>query len=344
MATSKNYAAVITLSILLLVGSALTLGCSPTTTAAVESDAPEEAELPYEGKKVLVVDSYHVGDEATDEVQAAIMSALAGSGVEIDYMYMDTKRNREEEFAAQAAQEVLERIEAFDPDVLIAAQDNVQESLVVPYLIGGDLPVIFNGVNWDASVYGFPADNVTGVVEVDLIGQVVSHLEAYADGESIGYLAVTSNTEVKTTDIYQERFFDGNLQVNLVETYDEYKETFLSLQDEVDMLLLGNHAGIDEWSDEEMQAFFEQNTEIPTGGVRARTAPFALITIAKLNAEQGELAAEMLFQVFDDTAVSDIPLTENKRGALYLNLAVAEQLDITFPPSLLRAAEVFGTE
>jgi hypothetical protein len=32
-----------------------------------------------------------------------------------------------------------------------------------------DLPVVFVGVNWDASPYGYPTANVTGSVEVELI-------------------------------------------------------------------------------------------------------------------------------------------------------------------------------
>ena len=56
---------------------------------------------------------------------------------------------------------------------MIASDDNAQKYLVVPYLKGTQVPVIFNGVNWDASAYGFPTSNVTGMIEVELPDQLV---------------------------------------------------------------------------------------------------------------------------------------------------------------------------
>ena len=226
--------------------------------------------------------------------------------------------------------------------MIIATEDNAQKYLVVPYLLNTDLPIIFTGVNWDASVYGYPASNVTGMVEVELVQQLIDHLQQNSQGDTIGYLAVTSSTETKAVEIYQERFFDGELQVHFVETFDEYKSTFVELQDEVDILFLGNNAGIDRWDDDEAESFFAENTKIPTGSVREWTAPYALISLAKIAEEQGEWAGQTTLSILDGTAVSDIPVVENERGSLILNLNIAEQLDIVFPATLLRNADTYG--
>ncbi|MBC8415438.1 MAG: ABC transporter substrate-binding protein, partial [Candidatus Cloacimonetes bacterium] len=45
-------------------------------------------------------------------------------------------------------------------------------------------------------------------------------------------------------------------------------------------------------------------------------------------------------KILDGTLPSDIPLQENKRGKLILNLKIAEKLDIVFLPSLLKNAEI----
>ncbi|MGB1288378.1 MAG: ABC transporter substrate-binding protein, partial [Aggregatilineales bacterium] len=212
--------------------------------------AQDEDTRNFEGKKVLLIDSYHAGYEWSDGTEAGLRSILDNTGIELRVIYMDTKRNTEIEFRENAALEARAEIEAFAPDVVIVAEDNAQEYLVVPYLLGIDLPVVFTGVNWDASTYGYPATNVTGIVEVELVQQLIEHLQQYTQGDKIGYLAVTSSTEVKAVEIYQERFFNGELQVHFVETFEEYKTAFVALQDEVDILFLGNNAGIDYWDEE----------------------------------------------------------------------------------------------
>ena len=50
-------------------------------------------------------------------------------------------------------------------------------------------------------------------------------------------------------------------------------------------------------------------------------------------------------QILEGTAVSDIPIVENQLGDLALNLDLAEKLDITFTPSMLRNATIiYGEE
>ena len=159
----------------------------------------------------------------------------------------------------------------------------------------------------------------------------------------MGYLTVNSVTERKVADEYNERFFDGQLQVYSVETYAEFTAAFLQAQEEVDMVFIGNNAGIEEWDDEEAAAFFASNTHVPTGSINSWMAPCALLTLAKIPEEQGEWSAQAALQILDGTAVADIPMVENKRGKLILNLDIAEQLDVAFAPSLLRNAEIYAS-
>ena len=50
-----------------------------------------------------------------------------------------------------------------------------------------------------------------------------------------------------------------------METLEEYKAAFLQAQEEVDILFLGNNAGIDEWDEAEMISFVLDNSQIPSG-------------------------------------------------------------------------------
>jgi len=332
----------------LLVLMLLSLVCGAVTAcgspAAPPTPVPTEAPASsYQGKKVVWVDSYHQGYEWSDGIEAGVQDGLAGTGVELKIVRMDTKRNPEEAFAQAAGDSALAEIEAFAPDVVIACDDNAQKYLVVPYLKDTSLPVVFCGVNWDASIYGLPTSNVTGIVEVELPDRLIDHLKTYAQGDSIGYLTVDSETERKVADIYNDRFFGGEMQTYWVKTYEEFEAAFVKAQEEVDILFFGNNAGIDRWSDEEVVPFITENTRIPSGTINSWLAPYVLIALAKSPEEQGEWSAAAALKILEGTPASEIAVVENKKEVLILNLDMAEKLSVVFPPSMLRNAEIYGS-
>ena len=217
-----------------------------------------------------------------------------------------------------------------------------KSTLSYPTIWNTTTPVVFCCVNWDATEYGYPASNVTGMIEVDLVVRMVEILRTHAAGDRVGYLSGDTSTDRKVVPIYNERFFDGQMQSTFVSTFDEFKEAFISMQDEVDMLYFGNNASIEGWDDAAAEAFILQNTKIPTGSRSDWMAPFVVVTLAKLGQEQGEWVGQTALSILDGTAVTDIPIVENKQGQLILNLDLADKLDIVFAPSLLRNAEIYG--
>ena len=329
---------------LLMLGGMLT-GCNAAALApGPEPDPLETAQSNYAGKKILFVNSYHEGYEWSDGVEARFQKVVADTGIELKFVRLNTKNNPEEAFGQEAGLNAKAEIEAFKPDVVIAVDDNAQKYLVVPYLKDTELPVVFAGVNWDATAYGYPASNVTGMIEVELPAQLVEHLKNYAEGERLGYLTVDTETERKVAQIYNERFFEGQMKEYRVKSYDEFKAQFLQAQNEVDILFIGNNAGIDRWNEAEVEAFMIENTTIPTGTINDWLAPYVLITLAKSAEEQGEWSAQAALRILDGTPVSEIPIAENRKGVLILNLDIAEQLEVVFSPSVLRNAEVYASE
>jgi hypothetical protein len=329
-------------AVLLVLCGMLTACASSTPTPGLSQT--DETQLDYAGKKILFVDSYHEGYEWSDGVVTGLQNVLAGRGIELKIVRLDTKRNTDEAFRNKAALRAKTEIEAFKPDVVIASDDNAQSYLIVPYLKDTDLPVLFCGVNWDASIYGYPASNVTGMVEVELPTQLVEHLKTYTQGDRIGYITVDSVTERKTFQIYNERFFNGQMKIYWVKTFAEFADAFIKSQDEVDILFIGNNAGIDQWDPAKAEAFITENTRTPTGTINPWMGPYALITLAKKPEEQGEWAAQTALRILDGTSIADIPLVENEEEKLILNLNIAEKLGVVFEPSLLKNAEIYGSE
>jgi ABC-type uncharacterized transport system substrate-binding protein len=334
---------IIVVGVVLLVLCGLLTACG-SSTPIPESDQSSNAPSAYEGKKILWVDSYHKEYEWSASIETGIRNVLNDTGIELKIVRMDTKRNTDDELRKNAATQAKAEIESFNPDVVIASDDNVQKYLVVPYLKDTSLPVVFCAVNWDALPYGYPASNVTGMLEVELTIQLIEHLQQYAQGDRLGYLSGDTDTDRKVVQICNERFFAGAMEPYFVETFDEYKATFLELQEKVDILYLRNNAGIEGWDDEEAESFIGDNTKIPTGSSSDWMAPYVLITLAKSGVEQGEWAAQAALRILDGTPVSEIPVAENKEGDLILNLNLVEQLKVVFAPSLLKNAEIYGGE
>jgi hypothetical protein len=151
----------------------------------------------FADKKVLFIDSYHVGYDWSDGVVDGVRQVLKDTETELRIFRMDTKRNQSEAFKRGAALQAKALIESFQPDVVIASDDNASKYLIQPYYRDADLPVVFCGVNWDASVYGYPYANATGMVEVELIEPLVAQLRQLAKGDKMGFLAIGGTTSEK---------------------------------------------------------------------------------------------------------------------------------------------------
>jgi ABC transporter substrate binding protein len=322
-------------------------GCAekkaPTKAAEKNTTAAQNntSQGKYAGKKVIFVDSYHEGYAWSDGVISGIHAGLDNTGVELKFIHLDTKNNPSVEFGQEAGKNAWAEIQAFKPDVVIACDDNAQKYLVVPFMKGGDIPVVFAGINWDASAYKYnEVTNVTGIVEVELPNQVYDLLKGFAKGERIGYVTIDTETERKIAGIYNERFFGGNMKIYWTKTQEEFKTAFVTAQSEVDILFMGNNAGSDVWNDAEMKQFVLDNIKVPTASINDWMAPFTLLTLAKSPKEQGDLASADALSILDGTSPANIPVHENKKGQLMVNLPLADKLGVVFTPSVLKNAVI----
>jgi ABC-type uncharacterized transport system substrate-binding protein len=292
------------------------------------------AAQPYAGKKILYINSYHLGYGGSDPITRGVEQVLEKTGVELKIIHMDTKRNPSDEFSQQAALQAKAVIEAFKPDVVIASDDNAAKYLIMPYYRDADLPFVFCGVNWDASVYGFPYRNVTGMIEVALVSEILRHLNNYAKGKRIGFIAADTLSERKNLDYYIKRFNIDFQKVYLAKTFAEWKQGYLHLQDETDMIMMTSHVGIPDWDDHEAQTFVEENTRVPVGVEHLWEMPLALVGVTKDFEEMGVWSAHAALRILDGVAPDKIPITANKNGHLLFNARIAAKLGIDTAPPL----------
>lgn len=293
----------------------------------------------FAGKKILFIDSYHEGYVWSDGILNGVRGMLEGTGVQLEVVRMDTYRNPGDAYAAKAGEAVRDTIFAYEPDVVIAADDNASKFVLVPFFMEADIPFVFCGVNWDAEQYGFPVKNVTGMVEVAPARELIEHLKPYAEGTRIGFIAMdnpTNRREFQHLSRFEGLEFASEAWA---ESAEDFKTRFLQIQEEVDILYIDPHGGM--WSDEEkqdVQAFVEANTQVPTGTCIEFMAPYALLGFSKVPQEQGEWAGKAALRILGGTSPSEIPLVVNTKGSLTINRRIEQALGIHLPRFLYELA------
>ena len=289
----------------------------------------------YSGKKILFVNSYHRGYPWSDGIYQAIEKALEGTGIQLMQFEMDTKRHPSEASKRSAAEKARVLIGNFRPDVVIASDDNASKYLIVPFYKNTKLPIVFCGVNWDASDYGFPTANVTGMIEVQLIDQILATLREYAKGSRIGFIKGDDLSARKEAAFYEKRF---NIKIDkrFVKTYAEWEQAYLDLQKETDMILVGNAESIPDWNPDAARQFVETYTTVPTGNWDKWMKDYALVTFATVPAEQGQWAARAALRILDGTSPGEIAVVTNKKAEIYRNMRIAKELHIVFPIEFIR--------
>jgi ABC-type uncharacterized transport system substrate-binding protein len=303
-------------------------------SAALFDSAADAGELA--GRRVVHVDSYHRGNEWNDRIAAAVTSVLEERGIEVRVVHLDGKRRSSDGEKRAAALEAKRIIEAFEPDVVTASDDDAAKYLLMPHFRGADMPFVFCGLNWDASVYGLPYRNTTGMVEVSPIPQIVRFLRQHARGQRIGFLAEDTETKRKEL-LHHERLFGLTYdQTYFVKTFGEWKEAYRRAQSEVDMLLLLGVGAVRGWDIQAASDFVEEVGTVPTGTDFEWLMPVSMLGVVKSPEEQGRWAAQAALRILEGVEPDRIPLTYNRDGELIFNSRLARRLGVEAPPPLAK--------
>ena len=130
--------------------------------------APAPAWPQAQPRGVLLINSYNLGYEWTDELTRGVRAGLEGHGTPIDLSveFLDARRRGEELFPQMRAL-LQERYSPGKTAVIIAADDAALKFLLddAPDLLA-DVPVVFCGVSSEALIARAPRSRFTGVHEV----------------------------------------------------------------------------------------------------------------------------------------------------------------------------------
>jgi ABC-type uncharacterized transport system substrate-binding protein len=310
-----------------------------TLAAATATSRPAFAQ----GQRVLVIMSYDAGYVWEQDIRSGIQTLLANQA-HLRFFYMDTKNDFPG--GGHKARAALAVFNDFKPHGVIAADDNAQSLFVVPYLRNKvDTPVIFCGVNAGPETYGYPAANVTGVVERLHIRETIAFAQMLSSGiKTVGFLTRPNPTTAAIlTQIESERtsYSVNSLPISQVNTLTEAVEAVDRLRRRCDALYLVNLNGL---LDEKGAPMLEPDLIGPLckrfGKPTMGSSPYhvkagALLTVANSGHEQGELAARMLITHLAGTPLVELPISHNRKGQRMINLSTMRALGIQPVPATL---------
>jgi ABC-type uncharacterized transport system substrate-binding protein len=296
--------------------------------------------------KILAVMSYDPANSWTLSEQEGIDQALVGD--EIRYFYLDTKRD--EKGGWEKGREALSLLEEFRPDAVIAADDSAQEMFVVPYLKGkSTVPVVFCGVNDDAAKYGYPAANITGVVEVKHYQQTISYAKLLIKGLRRVVVLYKEN-QANAINVAQVRREMGGYPVEViamlsVSSLAEARAVMEKYQGRVEAFLVLNLSGV----------IGDEGTPIDggkaIGQLRGQGVALlatedyaigagALCGVVQSGRLQGLRAGQMVRRILAGLDPREIPVEKNLNGQRYLNLSTARQLGLAPGPQVILGSKL----
>ncbi len=296
------------------------------------------ADLP----KCLFVSSYHKGYAWSDGVERGLRSTLDGKCT-LRQFDMDTKRKKSEGEIEAAAKKAKALIENWHPDVVITADDNAAKYLIQPYYKDANMPFVFCGINWTVGEYGFPYDNVTGMIEVAPVKAMIDEAVSLVPGaRRVLYIGADTSTEVKNADRMRKAAERRGLQLDekFAGDLDAWVAAYAAGQ-EYDFVIIGSNAGINDWDEQKVIEAILPISDRLTVTSHEWMMPVAMIGMTKVPEEQGEWAGQVAMQILEGTKPVSIPVIANRKWDLYLNAQLVEAAGLIIPAQLASKGKVF---
>nr|WP_320193141.1 ABC transporter substrate binding protein [uncultured Desulfobacter sp.] len=303
---------------------------------------------PKQRFKVLVVMSYEQDYKFVQKIRQGIDSVLSDT-CKVEYFYMNTKNNLAG--GPQKAREAYALYKKIRPHGVIAADDNAQSMFVVPYLKDKvKTPVMFCGVNERPQKYGYPATNVSGILERITISQSLAFAKQLIPSiKTFGYMTYDSPTGRFILDYFQHEAHTFPMKLiaaRFAKTLAETKAMARELNPICDVLFVPTMKSVTDdngtpLTDKQVVPILSNAFAKPIVGDHKFTIQYGMLCgMAQHIQEQGFTAAKMLIKAMQGTPVSEIPITQNHLSRAIINVTVMKAFGIKPKPILLKDTEL----
>ena len=164
--------------------------------------------------------------------------------MELDIFYMDAKRHTDEAWKIDAGRRAKKRVDEFHPDIILAADDDAQEYFAASYL-NTAMPVVFTGVDADPSKYGYPAANVTGVIERPHFKESLALAQQLRPIKRIAVLSCHDSTSILALGFMKQEQLDVEVaEWLMVDDFDDWKKAVERFNRSVDAIVIRSYQAV----------------------------------------------------------------------------------------------------
>ncbi len=306
---------------------------------AAESPAltPSPAVLPIglKGRRMLLVHSYHQGYRWVDTITEGVQAAIRGTGLELDIFCMDAKRHTDEAWKIDAGRRARKRVDEFHPDIILAADDDAQEYFATSYL-NTALPIVFTGVDADPSKYGYPAVNVTGVIERPHFKESLAFAQRLRPIKRIAVLSCHDSTSILALGFMKQEQLDVEVaEWLMVDDFDGWKKAVERFNRSVDAIVVRSYQAVKKPGSSEnvaprdVAAWTCRHATVPTIAFHDfEIEDGLLVGVVKSGQEYGRIPAEYALQILEGTPPRSLPIIKPRKGIKMINCSTARRLGI----------------
>jgi ABC-type uncharacterized transport system substrate-binding protein len=300
--------------------------------------------------KILVVHSYSTDYEWVNDISDGIRDTFDGKNVELEFYCMDTKKKTNEAWKEESGKIALKKVADWQPDVVIAVDDNAQ-IYFARNLVGEEKPmVVFCGVNGDPSEYGYPAKNVTGILERPHFTATLQQFKRIVP--TANRIAVISDNSVTSAGAIeymktQKTEFDI-VSWNLPSTFAEWQRQIKTACNNADAIAIYTYhtlrSEIDSTTSTDPQKVIEwtvTNSTIPIIGFFDFGIENGwLYGSVESGYEHGSEAGQIALGLLSGKNMRDFPIKTATKATSMLNLAAAEKLGIQIPEEIIENTDI----
>jgi len=296
--------------------------------------------LSQERKKVLVLHSYHQGLRWTDNVNKGIQEIMdsIGNKFEIDYEYLDTKRNPSQAYLDKLIELYDLKLEKESYDAIIVSDNNAL-SFVKEHgtKFFKNTPIVFCGINHFNVDMIDGIKNITGVEEeVDWDGVINLILKTSPKSK---YLVVINDNKTTTAKLnkmmmldFQKKYED---RIRFIyyedQSIDELSRNISTIKGDTSILLLT-------FNKDKYGKFvsFQDNLDllVPQSNVPVYTAWAFLVSDGVLGGKvvsgrlHGRMAAQMIEKVISGTPADSIPIYKKPLDQYVINYKEVQHFNV----------------
>lgn len=267
--------------------------------------------------RILILHSYDSDYPWARDVNVGLMRALGKKGTySLRWQYMGLKQHPGPESRRTAGISAKSIIEQWNPDVLIAVDDDAQDLVARHYVNHPRMKVVFAGVNGDLVDYGYQnAENVTGILERKPLTAFKTAMLDIARLNNIGHaprlLNIADNSPSIIFDEKNIRKFDWKpvklVDSILVGTYGEWQQAILRAGQRADFIMISNYRKLARSATDatlvpakEVMSWTEENAKIPIIGTNSfNVEDGGSLAIGVSPYEQGQVAGRMAVEIID---------------------------------------------